>query len=196
MNDKDVTHIVVDMLFDFIEGTLACKNAKEAVTFSVKYINGNPKQKVIFVCDSHPSDHCSFVQSGGVWPPHCVAGTPGSEIDGSYYRDVENPGQRPSETNIFRKGAESGREQYSGYQAVNSRGETIGNYLKANYNGAGSPPVVVSGIATEFCINETVSDLLREGFRVFLLKDGLGYVDYKNHIQTLKDLSKKGVTLI
>lgn len=196
MNSNSVIHIVVDMLYDFIEGTLACQNAKEAVKVSVNYINENPGQKVIYVCDSHPSDHCSFAYYGGKWPPHCVAGTKGSEIDSSYIKKITNPQQRPSGANIFKKGEKRDEEQYSGFHAINSDKMSVGGYIRSICKPDETPSVIVSGIATEFCIKESVCDLVREGFKVSLLKEGLGYVNYDNHLQTLKELEDKGVTLI
>jgi nicotinamidase/pyrazinamidase len=30
--------------------------------------------------DRHPPNHCSFRDQGGLWPPHCIAGTAGAQI--------------------------------------------------------------------------------------------------------------------
>ncbi|GAB1473330.1 hypothetical protein MASR2M69_07710 [Bacteroidota bacterium] len=68
-------HIVVDMLYDFIDGSLACLNAENAVEKSIGYINSNKDQMVVYVADSHPENHCSFRNYGGIWPSHCVKGT-------------------------------------------------------------------------------------------------------------------------
>jgi len=196
LNSKRVTHIVVDMIYDFIDGSLACLNAEEAVRESVNYINANPDQRVIYVCDSHPADHCSFVANGGIWPPHCVAGTRGGSLHADYHQRVTNEAQRPSDKNTFKKGESSSTEQYSGYQAINKAGKKIGENLTATFNGGNKPVAVVSGIATEYCIRETVSDLLKEGFKVYVLRRGLGYIDHKNHLTTLKELKDKGANLI
>ncbi len=196
LNSKRVTHIVVDMLYDFIDGSLACLNAEKAVRESVNYINANPDQRVIYVCDSHPANHCSFVANGGIWPPHCVAGTRGGSLHADYLKKVTNEAQRPSEKNIFKKGENPSFEQYSGYQAINKAGEKIGENPENIFKDKTKPVAVVSGIATEFCIRETVSDLLKEGYKVYILKIGLGYVDYNNHLTTLKELKDKGANLI
>ena len=50
--------------------------------------------------------------------------------------------------------------------------------------------VVVSGIATEYCVKNTVEEFLNAGHNVELLLDGLGYVDYKGHNKTVKELEK------
>ncbi|MBQ3997606.1 MAG: hypothetical protein II637_06210, partial [Bacteroidales bacterium] len=73
---KDVALVVVDMLYDFIDGSMACANAENAVAETVKYIEdkGSAAQDgddvivaafpTMFVCDHHPSDHCSFTAQG------------------------------------------------------------------------------------------------------------------------------------
>ena len=35
---------------------------------------------VVATRDWHPADHGSFAARGGIWPEHCVAGTPGAEL--------------------------------------------------------------------------------------------------------------------
>ena len=99
--ESNTTHIVVDMLYDFINGSLACKNTEKAIDETIKYINKNPKEKVLYVCDHHPIDHCSFTENGGVWPTHCVEGTLGGQIHEDFYKKIENTSNRPSSNNIF-----------------------------------------------------------------------------------------------
>ena len=84
--------VVVDMLYDFIDGTLACQNAENAVKETLKQIDKLTKGQgggeheildtfpILFVRDQHPADHCSFTEQGGTWPAHCVAGTHGGEV--------------------------------------------------------------------------------------------------------------------
>lgn len=54
--------------------------------------------------------------------------------------------------------------------------------------------VYVGGIASEYCIKETVFELLKAGHKVTLLVKGLGYVDYNGHlaaIDAMKSLAWK-----
>ena len=187
-----IAHIVVDMLYDFIDGTLACYNAQDAVKESVKFINDNPIHMVIYVCDSHPNNHCSFAESGGIWPLHCVAGTKGSQVHESFYNQITLPDARPSSNNILRKGEDPNFEQYSGFQAITEKGETLLKHLQDN----NVENVFVSGIATEFCVNETVKDLKNAGFKVTVIGKALAYVDYNGHKKTLEEFKKMGVKII
>lgn len=187
-NHQAPVHIVVDMLYDFIDGSMACGNAENAVAEVIKYINAHPDEKVVYVCDSHPSDHSSFINEGGIWPSHCVQGTRGAEIHKSFYTDVINPSNRPDENrNIFRKGRTRNEEQYSGFESVN-----INEVLLKDCVGK---DLIISGIATEYCVKNTLLEFLNAGSNIELLVNGLGYVDKNGHVETLKELENK-VTFI
>ena len=78
---KDTALVIVDMIYDFIDGSLACQNADEAVANVRAFIQKEGASlPLLFVLDHHPADHCSFAAQGGPWPPHCVQGTRGAEI--------------------------------------------------------------------------------------------------------------------
>lgn len=172
-------HVIVDMIYDFIDGSLACSNAEIAIENAVKYINEHPEQKVVYVCDSHPKNHCSFKENGGIWPAHCVKETRGAAIH-TLFNSIEVEENRPNISNIYRKGENPDMEEYSGYNAVNAAGERIKD-IKAE-------SVIVSGIATEYCVKESVLALKEGGFNVTLLKDNLAYVDYNGHLATIEEL--------
>jgi nicotinamidase-related amidase len=186
------SHVVVDMLYDFIDGTMACENAKEAVKASICYINANPIQKVFYVCDCHPADHSSFKENGGQWPAHCVEGTHGAEIHKAYGKIVNAKNRPEAGRNIFLKGRDTNKEQYSGFEGIDAQGKTLDSAL-TEANGGSKGTVSISGIATEFCIKETCLDLLKAGYKVILLTDALGYVDKANHYKTIEELQEKGI---
>ena len=185
---KHYTHVVVDMLYDFIDGSMACANAENAVAKSVEWINRYPTDRVLYVCDHHPTNHCSFKEFGGLWPAHCVMNTRGGEIHEAFTKDVKLPEQRPSAANKFYKGTNPKREQYSGFESHNSEGIELNNFLTKN--------VLVSGIATEYCVRETCYDLIKTGHNVFLLQDGLAYIDREGHERTLNELARIGVKIV
>lgn len=194
IDNSTPVHVVVDMLYDFIDGSLACLNSEEAVASSVKFINDNP-MRIAYVCDHHPSDHCSFSEQGGIWPPHCVQGTHGGSIHELYYTGLNNNEAAPSPENMFLKGENSNSEQYSGFEGIRKDGKTLFDFI-GKPGVKDSPVVYVSGIATEFCINETVKDLVKAGYKVVLITDALGYVSLEGHLETLKKLEEYNVTLI
>lgn len=176
-------HLVVDMLYDFIDGTLACGNAENAVHEVVKYINAHPEERVIYITDYHPANHSSFADYGGIWPVHCVQGTHGGAIHEAFYTDVINPANRPDPArNIFRKGEQVDKEQYSGFESVGPDGRLLSQCVGKD--------LVISGIATEYCVKNTLMEFLNAGHNIELLVPGLGYVDKKGHDETMKELEK------
>ena len=56
--------------------------------------------------------------------------------------------------------------------------------------------IYVCGIATEYCVRNTCEDLLKAGFNVYLLQDGIAYVDYEGHLEALAAMKKEGIRLI
>lgn len=188
----ETVHIVIDMLYDFIDGSLACMNAEQAVKKSVEYINNHPQQKTLYICDCHPANHCSFKENGGIWPVHCVKGTRGGSIHRDY-ESIKKAANRPDKNNQFYKGCNSNHEQYSGYEAISQAGVTV---FDAARGGNNNKEIVISGIATEYCVKETVLDFLKNGFKITLIKEALAYVDHQGHLATLMELGKAGVKLI
>ena len=185
---KNSALVVVDMLYDFIDGSLACGNAEEAVKEVVKYINAHPEQEVIYITDCHPANHSSFAEFGGIWPSHCVEGTRGGAIHEAFYTDVVNLANRPDPArNIFRKGCKQDEEQYSGFESVNSNGVALKDYANKD--------VVISGIATEYCVRNTCEDLLKAGYKVHLLKDCIAYVEHEGHLKALEEMAAEGIDI-
>ena len=188
--------VVVDMLYDFIDGSLACQNASEAVARTLEYIDSQTKGQggedheildtfpILFIRDHHPADHSSFVANGGIWPPHCVAGTHGGEI----HKDLL---PYAAEELTFDKGCDKEVEQYSGFDGVNAAGQSLGEILEL----LDTTDVYVCGIATEYCVRNTCEDLLKAGFKVHLLSGCIAYVDHDGHLKALKEMEQEGISI-
>ena len=206
---KDCALVVVDMLGDFIDGSMACLNAenavKEAAAFLERLAAAEPGEEeeitgtvpVLFICDHHPADHCSFRENGGLWPAHCVTGTPGSEIHPSLLPFV-------SDGLVFFKGCDKDMEQYSGWEGVNDAGQSVAEVLdlldinKVHVCGIDLDinKVHVCGIATEYCVKATAEDMLAAGKEVTLIGKALGYVDRDGHVRALEEMRRKGIRII
>ena len=196
MTTKNSALTVVDMLYDFIDGSLACSNAEKAVAETMKYIDSQTRGQggedheildtfpILFIRDHHPADHSSFKEQGGIWPPHCVAGTHGGEIH-------EELKPYAVEELIFDKGCDRGVEQYSGFEGINNAGQSLGEILGL----LDTTDVYVCGIATEYCVRNTCEDLLKAGFKVHLLKDCIAYVDLEGHLKALKEMAEEGIII-
>ena len=188
--------VVVDMLYDFIDGSLACQNADNAVKETLRFIDSQTKGQggeeheildtfpILFVRDRHPQDHSSFKEQGGSWPVHCVAGTRGAEVHADLLPYMQ-------EELTFDKGCDKATEQYSGFEGVNCAGQSLGEILEL----LDTTDVFVCGIATEYCVRNTCEDLKKAGFKVRLLKDCIGYVDVQVHVKALEEMAAEGISI-
>lgn len=196
--EKNTALVVVDELYDFIDGSLACINAETAVKETLRFIDTHTEAQegdkdveildtfpILFIRDHHPADHSSFVGFGGTWPVHCVAGTHGGEIHEELKPYV-------SEELTFDKGCDKALEQYSGFEGRNSAGQPLGEILEL----LDVKTAYVCGIATEFCVRNTCEDLLKAGFKVKLLTKALAYVSEQGHEKALEEMKAEGIELI
>ncbi len=196
--EKNTALVVVDELYDFIDGSLACINAETAVKETLRFIDTHTEAQdgdkdveildtfpILFIRDHHPADHSSFVGFGGTWPVHCVAGTHGGEIHEELKPYV-------SEELTFDKGCDKALEQYSGFEGRNSAGQPLGEILEL----LDVKTAYVCGIATEFCVRNTCEDLLKADFKVKLLTKALAYVSEQGHEKALEEMKAEGIELM
>jgi nicotinamidase/pyrazinamidase len=112
--------------------------------------------------DWHPPDHRSFFgQRDNLYPPHCVAGTPGAAF---------LPGLQTKRFHvIWRKGFDREFEAY----ALTAQHPGFPVLLR----GARITTVIVCGIATNICCFFAARDLRREGFTVLMAEDASAGID-------------------
>jgi nicotinamidase/pyrazinamidase len=156
----DTAVVVVDVQVDFGDpsGSLYVAGGQDvvdpinALTEQVERAGG----KAYFTQDWHPPQTPHFVDQGGIWPPHGVAGTPGAELlDGLAVRGP-----------VVRKGAD-GRDGYSGFSVRDpTTGETEATVLGGMLERDGVRRVVVVGLAGDYCVVETALDAAALGYEV------------------------------
>jgi nicotinamidase/pyrazinamidase len=154
--DKQSALVVVDVQNDFCPGgALPVQNGDRVVPVLNKYIEKFRKASapMLFTRDWHPPDHSSFKAQGGPWPPHCVQNSEGAKFRGDLLI--------PPEGEIVSK-ADKKDEAYSFFQ-----GTDLAQKLKER----GIKRLLVGGLATDYCVKETVLDGLKYGFEVFVLDD-------------------------
>ena len=154
--DKHTTLIVVDVQNDFCPGgALAVKGGDQVVPILNQYIKmfTDAKAPIIFTRDWHPSDHSSFKSQGGSWPPHCIQNTEGAK----FHSDL----LVPPDGEIVSK-ADKQDEAYSFFK---------GTDLAQKLHQRGIRRLLVGGLATDYCVRETVLDGLKHGFEVYHLDD-------------------------
>lgn len=172
--------LVVDVQNDFLPGgSLAIPRGDEVISvlnhcLATFEAHGLP---IFATRDWHPPDHCSFHVQGGPWPIHCVAGTQGAEFA---------PGlQLPPSTSVISKATSSERDAYSGFE---------GTDLDGQLRRAGVKRLFVGGLATDYCVLNTVKDALALGYQVVHLVDATRAVNVhpENGRRALEEMAHLG----
>jgi nicotinamidase/pyrazinamidase len=154
--------IVVDVQNDFCPGgTLAVPRGDEVVQPLNELIDrflerGAPVYKSR---DWHPATTKHFAAYGGTWPVHCVQNTKGAEFHPALRDD-------PRITVISK-----GFDDKDSYSAFDNTG------LAAQLHQQNIDEVIVGGLATDYCVKNTVLDALKNGFKVKALKNAMRAVD-------------------
>jgi len=177
--------LVVDVQNDFcLGGSLAVPEGDKIVPVLNKYIDYFSKNKLpVFASrDWHPAKNKHFKQFGGVWPVHCVMHTKGAEFHPKL--------KLPKEAIILSKGMSPDQDSYSVFQAEDSNGMSFINLLKIFR----IEEIYVGGLATDYCVNSSVSDALMKGFKVKLLMDAIKGVNLKprDSEEAIEEMSKLG----
>jgi nicotinamidase/pyrazinamidase len=161
-NAKKRALIVVDVQNDFCPGgTLAVAHGDEVVAPLNNLIEeflerGEP---VFKSRDWHPPQTKHFSDYGGTWPIHCVQNTHGAEFHPNLLDDKH--------IRVISKGL-GDEDNYSAFD---------GTDLALQLQRLGVKEVWVGGLATDYCVKNTVLDALKHGFRVKALKDAMRPVE-------------------
>lgn len=156
--------IVVDMQKDFMPGgALPVPEGDSIIPRLNEYIKlfSDKGLPVFFTRDWHPPDHISFREQGGLWPPHCVQGTEGARFHPDLYIPHDN-------RFIISKGTSPDFDAYSGFQDT-----VLDSLLKER----GIKRVFVGGVATDYCVKNTVLGAINLGYQAFLIVDAIKGVD-------------------
>jgi len=157
--------IVVDVQNDFCPGgALAVKDGDKVIPPLNALVDAftTSNLPVCFTRDWHPPDHSSFRENGGPWPSHCVRSSRGA----GFHPDLHVP----KNALVVSKATEPDKEAYSGFQ---------GTDLSSTLKRMGVTELFVGGLATDYCVKNTVGDALREGFLVNVLTDCVRGVNLK-----------------
>jgi nicotinamidase/pyrazinamidase len=161
---KTTALVIVDVQRDFCPGgALPVPGGDKVVPVINEYIKefaaaGAP---IILTRDWHPPDHSSFKSQGGPWPPHCVQNTEGAKFHPSL--------TIPPDAEIISK-ADKRDEALSFFQ---------GTDLDEELHKRGIDILFVGGLATDYCVKETILDGLKEDFKVYHLDDASRGIDVK-----------------
>jgi nicotinamidase/pyrazinamidase len=149
--------LIVDVQRDFLPGGALAVPAGDAVVPALnRYIAlatsaGAP---VYASRDWHPHGHVSFHARGGPWPIHCVA-----ESEGAAFASAL---ELPPDATVVSKATSTEIDAYSAFA-----GTDLASALRAR----GVTRLWIGGLATDYCVLNTVLDARREQFAVLFLED-------------------------
>src|SRR6478736_2845594 len=185
--------IVVDVQNDFADtsGSLSVAGAARIIPRINREIESARANGALVVAtqDWHPPSTPHFANDGGIWPVHCVADTWGAEL----HPDLALPDIAPR----VRKGA-NGEDGYSGFTMRDPvSGEIVATELEALLRDAGVDAVVVTGLATDYCVKATAIDAVALGFQTSVLTDAIAAVDLEagDGERAMAEMEAAGVTL-
>ncbi|MFL5736627.1 MAG: isochorismatase family protein [Actinomycetota bacterium] len=169
--DPSTALLVVDVQNDFADpnGSLYVTGGEEILDRANEEIRAasNAGALAIYTQDWHPPSTPHFQKDGGIWPVHCVRDTWGAEFV---------PGLEVRGT-VIRKGT-GGEDGYSGFSVRDPRsGARSATELEGELRSRDIRRVVIAGLATDYCVVETVLDARHLRFETEVLRDAIRAVD-------------------
>ena len=165
--------LVVDFQNDFTPGGALPVERGDEIAGPINAI-AERFELVVATRDWHPPDHGSFagievdpdrwegIDPPGIWPVHCVQGTPGAEL---------HPALDRSQVDVVVDKAQDPNTQ--GYSAFH--GGNLADVLRER----GVDHVYVAGLATDYCVKNTVLDAARLGIGVTVVEDAVRGIEVK-----------------
>lgn len=176
--------VIVDMQNDFLPGgSLAVPMGDTIIPVINRYLklfhdHGLP---VFASRDWHPVDHCSFQQQGGPWPPHCIATTEGA----AFHPDLEFP----MGAHVISKATTREKDVYSAFTDTQ---------LNALLQELAIRRLFIGGVATDYCVLNTVKDALQQHYATFVLEDAIRAINLQpdDGLLALEEMKRLGATPI
>jgi len=157
--------LIVDVQKDFLPGgSLPVPQGDRIIPSINRYIELFQADHLPIIAsrDWHPANHCSFRSQGGPWPPHCIMNTPGACFADSL--------ALPENVILVSKGSLANRDAYSAFQDTG---------LAQLLHQAGVKRLFIGGLATDYCVQETLLSALQHHFEVMLLVDAIQAVNLR-----------------
>jgi nicotinamidase-related amidase len=200
---------IIDVQNDFINGSLTVKDADQVIApinkLRFMYFEHIP---TFISQDFHPENHMSFCETHQVekyskktlelkmedettvvveqnmWPTHCVANTEGVE----FHKDLI----LTNFDKFIQKGTKKNVESYSAFgDEFKGKYEKtdLDNWLKGN----NITDIILTGVATDYCVYNTALDARRLGYNVHLIMSCTRGVAEDTTGKAIEDMTNKGV---
>jgi len=172
--------LIIDYQKDFAapDGALSVAGGEDIAERINHLAKAGGYDLVVATRDWHPPHHNSFTERGGIWPVHCVQGTPGAELHPALEREEVDI--------VFDKGTNQETDGYSAFET-----DELGNLLRDR----GIDKLTVVGLATDYCVKNSAIDAERDGFQVRVDTSAVRGVDVKpgDSERALAEMREAGV---
>lgn len=155
--------LVIDMLNDFVTGSLKCDRASKIIPNIKKLLEVARKKgiPIIYCNDAHYEVDFEISR----WGPHALKGTKGAEVV---------PELKPSERDFIVE-----KHAYSGFYETGL--DPLLRSLKVS-------TLILTGLHTNVCVRHTAADAFFRGYKIIVVKDCVEAFTQEDHEQGLKYL--------
>ncbi len=161
--------IVIDMLNDFVHGSLRCDRAERIVP-AIGRLAASARERGVPVIYSNDAHYPHDPEVVNRWGQHAIKGTKGAEVI---------PVLEPSRGDFVVE-----KSAYSGFFETG-----LDPLLRSLYGGRGVKTVVLCGLHTHMCVRHTAADAFFRGYRVVVAKDAVEAFTEEDHLSGLKYLT-------
>lgn len=157
--------LVIDMIVDFTTGQYGSPGARKIRTALAQLLSRARRKKspVIFCQDAHvPGD-----PELKVWGAHGMFGTRGAKTDSTLAPLASEPVVPKHTFNAF-----------------------FGTHLEELLKEKGIDTLILTGVATEICVQQTAAEAFYRGYRIVIPKDGTAGLNLEAHEGALRYMTK------
>ncbi|GAA6009878.1 nicotinamidase [Rhodotorula paludigena] len=226
--------LLVDVQYDFLppDGALAVEGGDGILERAVYPLLDDEQgwDLVVASQDFHPPHHISFASRHALppfsstvvvrdprtgrdkeqelWPDHCVQGTRGCEIEEGVRARMDRLRQSMGEgaVAVVQKGTDLDLDAYSAFSPRLSHPPSLPAPLTQLLLDRGIEQLVVCGLATDFCVRQTVLSALspfaprspseKAPWEVLVVRDGCAAVDARRGDEVLRELEEQGARVV
>jgi nicotinamidase/pyrazinamidase len=179
----------VDVQSDFMlpGGNLYVPGAEKLLP-NIRRLTDAARQGEVFLV-SHGCFHAPDDPEFKIFPPHCVKGTPGSELVPEALTDKVARVPNDAEAKL--------PEDLSRYQQILLEKQTLNIFESRHADGlvqrlGSQAEFVVFGVVTEYCVSFAAKGLLERGRRVAVVKDAIETLKHEDGNKTIAELERLG----
>jgi nicotinamidase/pyrazinamidase len=192
MISRDFIFWEVDVQADFMlpGGNLYVPGAEKLLP-NIRRLTDAARQNRVFLV-SHGCVHTLDDPEFKIFPPHCVKGTPGSELMPEAL--TERVARVPNDP------AAKLPEDLSKYQQILLEKQTLNIFESRHADSlvkrlGTQPEFIVFGVVTEYCVSFAAKGLLERGRRVAVVQDAIETLKREDGKNTIEELSRLGARL-